>query len=98
MPLQQAPRTVTVTVTSGSGSTQMDFGGACIGYAVKPPQTGDSYDIEVKDERAFGVAGEIGLVGQQTIKDEFQLYRLNTVYIQNASRDGSYSVRFWFKP
>ena len=53
--------------------------------------------VEFTDDDAFGLTGKTGLTGNMTVKDEFQAHAKTTITISNASVDGVYQVKVWFR-
>lgn len=90
------PELLRITVTSAEGTATFTGRGVCIGYSVKPPSAGATFDIEFTDEDAFGVAGETGCVGNATIRDNFQLHAVGTCTLSNCSADGAWQVKLWY--
>jgi len=99
---QRPPRTFNITVTSGTGSLELKFGGTCIGVSVLAPNGTAVYDLVIEDGDAFHVFQALALTGHQIVRDEFQMYYDTaddsgmTLKIENAT-DGAYKVRLWFK-
>lgn len=90
------PSLVLITVASGSGSRSVDLGGEVIGFGIIPP-TGATYDIEFIDADSFGLGGKSSLTGNNTIQQCFQAHDQTTISITNASADGTYRVKVWFR-
>jgi hypothetical protein len=90
------PRLARITVAGGTGSIQIALGGEVIGYGIIPP-AGATYDIEFTDADGFGLGAKTALTGNNTIRDTFQAHDFTTITISNASANGTYQVKVWFR-
>lgn len=91
------PKTITVTVASGSGdATFIQGSGVVIAYAIKPASTVAVYDCELFDGDDYGLTKVVGVTGYQNVKDIFQIDTTVKVQIRNATVDGTYTVRLWY--
>lgn len=97
MASEYLPKLAVITVSSGSGSALVALGGNVIAFGIIPPSDSTVYDIEFADSDGFGLGGESQLTGKTTIYEAFQAHGTTTVTISNASSDGSYRVKIWFR-
>jgi hypothetical protein len=99
---QRPPRTFNVTVSSGSGSQELKFGGSVIALSVKAPSSSATYNLDIQDGDGFVVTDKKNLTGHVVIREEFQCYydtSSDTGMTLNftSATNGAYSVRVWFK-
>lgn len=91
------PKTITITVTSGSGdATYIQGSGVVIAWAIKPSSTTAQFDCELFDGDDYGLSKVTGAVGYTNVKDIFQIDTTVKVQIRNATADGTYTVRLWY--
>lgn len=87
---------VNVVVSGGSGNAAFSFGGQLISTAIIPPSITDKYDYSILDGDSFGVTGKVNNVGNNVFYEFCHILSGGTVYILNASEDGTYRVKFLY--
>lgn len=85
-----------ITVSGGTGSVVVVATGVINALAFIPPSESAVYDVNFVDVDNFGIHGDRGLIGSETIRDEFSIWDRATLTISNASVDGTYKFKVWF--
>lgn len=85
-----------ITVTGGTGSAFIVATGIVNAVGFIPPSESAVYDVNFVDIDGFGIHGDRGLIGSETIRDEFSMWDRGTLTISNASVDGVYKFKLWF--
>ena len=94
--LHKEPITLTITVSSGSGSAQFtEYGYINRLYFDAPTETAD-YDYLIADSEGRVIdTSPRTLAGDQLIKKHEQVYGRHTFWITNADEDGTWTVTLW---
>lgn len=97
MASENLPKLLSITVSAGTGTTSSVLGGEVIAFGIKTPTAGAAFDIEFVDADSFGIGGKPGIVGNSTVYQNFQAHGTITICLTNASADGTYQVKIWFR-
>jgi hypothetical protein len=100
MASQYLPRTISITVSSLSGTATIptDYAGPVSGVAITPPGAlkSTTFDFEVFDAEGIGQIGSTDCAGPTTMHEDIQFHNGGSIDLTNCSVDGVYTLRIWY--
>jgi hypothetical protein len=91
------PRWVNIVVSSGSGTGTIYLDGVIASVYFKASSSSSMFDGTVSDLDSMKLAGALSIVGEGKVDAVAQAYGPHTVSITNATVDGTYKVKIWYR-